>query len=545
MKIENKAPVVKVGRRIAGMTLSAKVFYSVLVTEFIIMVLLSRVEFLKDAPQIVVAALDTFLLGLVIIAVIHFSFRPLVEMLKSMEKIESGQTNVRLKVPVSRELASLAEGINHMLGGLAESYHKVEESENLLAGIADGIDEEIMLIDKDFKIIWANKKARESCSIPSSEVIGNYCYKLTHSLNEPCKFPLHGCPLQETGKEGKVVSSLHTHFDMKGNSLYVEVAAYPLYDEKGKVDRYIHISRDVTDRIAMIKEIEAANEKLKDYSHRLEHMVDERTTKLRKNMEEISRINEKLKKTQSQLVQTGKMAAVGQLASGVAHEINNPLAIILNNIQLIKIWIQQKNISDSDVDFASYVKMVEDAVSRCKKITQALHDFSHVSQEKFELFYVNDAIEKTLALIEYETTLHSISFEKDLQANMPKIFGDFQALQQVFLDIIVNARWAIEKHSDKRKGLITIKTVYEPGDHYVRVFIMDSGIGISEKNISRIFEAFFTTKEVGEGTGLGLSIAYNIIRQHHGNIEVKSMEGEGATFVISLPLFGEHTSLKY
>lgn len=544
MKINHEKQNLRIGEWLAGMTLSAKVFFSVLVTEFIIMLLLSRIESLKEAPHLLIAVLDTTLLGAILITVIHYTFRPLVEMLKSMEKIERGEKNVKLEVPVCRELASLAEGINHMLEGLTESYHKVEQSENLLAGITDGIDEEILLIDKDYKILWANKRARESCSLPASEIIGNYCYKLTHSLNEPCKFPLHGCPLQESIQEGKAVVSLHTHFDMKGNSFYVEVSAYPLYDEKGVVERYIHISRDVTDRLAMLKEIEAANEKLKDYNRRLELMVDERTMKLRKNMDEISRINEKLKKTQSQLVQAGKMAAVGQLASGVAHEINNPLAIILNNIQLIKIWIRQKNNADADVDFASYVKMVEDAVLRCKKITQALYDFSHVSQDKFELFLVNDAIEKTLGLIEYETTLHSIFFKRELQADMPKIFGDFQALQQVFLDIIVNARWAIERHADKRQGVITIKTVYEHGDHYVRVFITDSGIGISEKNISRIFEAFFTTKEVGEGTGLGLSIAYNIIRQHQGNIEVKSTEGEGATFVISLPLFGDHTALR-
>ncbi len=541
MKKNTEGLDVKYKKHKAGVTLASKVFFSVLVTEFFIMILLSRIDFLRNAPHIVIAAFDTFLLGLVIITVIHYTFRPLVKMLLAMERIERGEAGVRLEVPSSTELAVIAEGVNHMLEGLSESYRKVKDSQRLLAGITDGIDEEIMLIDKSYKIIWANKKAREASSLSEVEIAGQYCYKLTHSLNEPCKFPLHSCPLQEIGDGDKAVSRLHTHFDMKGNSFYVEVAAYPLYDEIGEVCRYIHISRDVTDRIAMIKEIEAANEKLQEYSHRLEHMVDERTMKLRKNMEDMSRINEKLKKTQSQLIQAGKMAAIGQLASGVAHEINNPLAIILNNIQLVRMQIQQKNISVFGTDIMAYIKMVEDSVLRCKRITQALYDFSHVSQDKFELFFVNDAIEKTLALIEYETTLHNISFVKELQPDMPKIFGDFQALQQVFLDVIVNARWAIEQHSDKRAGVITIKSAYKQGDRDLCILISDTGVGISEKNISRIFEAFFTTKEVGQGTGLGLSIAYNIIRQHHGNIEAKSVEGQGAAFIISLPIFGAHS----
>lgn len=524
-------------RQKIGITLSARVFFSILVTEFVIMIFLFRVPFLKHMPQVSIAILDTLLLSFVAVMVIHYAFRPFTRMIKIMERIKNGEAGVRLSVPHGGEMAIIAEEINHMLDGLAESYRKVEDSQKLLAGIADGIDEEIMLVGKDFKVLWANKKAKEACASPYSQIIGNYCYKLTHSLNEPCKFPLHHCPLVEIEQKGKAVSSLHTHFDMKGNSFYVEVIAYPLYDEHAEIKQYIHISRDVTDRITMIKEIETANKKLQEYSSRLEHMVDERTMRLRRNMEELARMNEELKKTQSQLVQAGKMAAVGQLASGVAHEINNPLAIILNNIQLVKMGLREKNIGGSSEDFQGYFQMMENSVLRCKKITQALHDFSFVSSDRFELLSVNDAIEKTLVLVEYETTLRNISFKKDLQPDMPKVFGDFQALQQVFLDMIVNARWAIQEKADKKESVIAIKSEYKEGDSFIRVFIRDSGIGIEEKIIPRVFEAFFTTKEVGEGTGLGLSIAYNIIRQHHGTIEVKSVKGEGSTFIVALPIF--------
>lgn len=518
-------------------TLSARVFFSILMTEFIIMIFLFRLPFIRRMPQISIAVLDTLLLSLVAIMVIHYAFRPFTEMIKTMERIKNGEAGVRLNMSCGGEMAFIAEEINRMLDGIAESYRKVEDSQRLLAGIADGIDEEIMLVSKDFKVVWANKKAREACALPYSQIVGNYCYKLTHSLNEPCKFPLHHCPLVEIEQKGKAGSSLHTHFDMKGHSFYVEVTAYPLYDENAEIKQYIHISRDVTDRMTMIKEIETANKKLQEYSFRLEHMVDERTMKLRRNMEELAKINEELKKTQSQLIQAGKMAAVGQLASGVAHEINNPLAIILNNIQLVKIMLRDKNIDDSSKDLQGFLQMMEDSVLRCKKITQALHDFSFVSPDKFELFSVNDAIEKTLVLVEYETALQNISFKKNLQPGMPKVFGDFQALQQVFLDMIVNARWAIQKKAGKKESVIVMKSEYKEGDSFIRIFIQDSGIGIEEKIIPRIFEAFFTTKEVGEGTGLGLSIAYNIVKQHHGTIEVKSARGEGSTFIVALPIF--------
>jgi two-component system NtrC family sensor kinase len=249
---------------------------------------------------------------------------------------------------------------------------------------------------------------------------------------------------------------------------------------------------------------------------------------------ELAKANERLKSTQAQLVQSAKMAAIGELASGVAHEINNPLTTILNNIQLVRLIEKQKGTVTME-EIKEIMKMMEDAALRCKNITTTLLDFSRLSKGEFKPISVNEVIEKVLTLTEHEMRIDSIFIQKELDPKLPMVNGDFQLLQQVFFNIIGNARWAIKKKSGKKGGTITIKTKYNEDEKKVLASISDTGIGIPEGNLERIFEAFFTTKDVGEGTGLGLSICYNIIKQHKGNIEVESKAGEGTTFKIILP----------
>jgi len=389
-----------------------------------------------------------------------------------------------------------------------------------------------MLIDKDFRIIWANKKVKELTHWETKDIIGKYCYKITHHLEEPCKEPLDVCPLKEM--TGKKAYALHTHFDKEGEPIYVEVIAHPLMDEKGETNRFIHISRDVTERMKMIRELKQARDKLEEYSRKLEEMVEERTVKLTKNLIELANMNDELKKTQAQLIQAGKMAAIGQMATGIAHEINNPLTVIMNNIELLKMCIQRnKNLDQQDLNQA--VKMMEESVLRCNLITRDLLGFSHVSKERFEPVNINEVIKKTVALVEYELQLENIAIKMKLQPDLPVLLGDFQLLQQLFLNMLINASWAIKEHKT-RKGIVAITTHYKTGGPDLYIDISDTGIGIPQKHLHRIFEAFFTTKDVGKGTGLGLSIVYSIIKQHKGDISVESYEGKGATFKITFPV---------
>lgn len=253
---------------------------------------------------------------------------------------------------------------------------------------------------------------------------------------------------------------------------------------------------------------------------------------------------EKIKETKSQLVQSVKLASIGELAGGVAHEINNPLTGVLNNVQLIRVIAESKSEFNLN-DFKELLSIIEESAIRCRSITQSLLDFSRASTGEFKLVSWNDITNKVTILIEHELKLKNIIVHKDLQPDLPWILGDHQLLQQVLFDIINNAAWAIRKKTSQEDGHIIIKTRNFPEERKVSIFISDSGCGIPEENLGKIFEPFFTTKDVGEGTGLGLSISYGIINAHKGKIEVESEEGKGTTFKISLPVISnEDTKFK-
>lgn len=240
--------------------------------------------------------------------------------------------------------------------------------------------------------------------------------------------------------------------------------------------------------------------------------------------------------TQSQLVQTAKMASIGQVAGGVAHEINNPLTGVLNNVQMIKMMMgtaQEFKLSE----FTELLDIIEESALRCKKITESLLDFSHASVGTFQVISLNMIIDKVTGLINNELKLQNISIQKEQQENLPNVQGDPQLLQQIIVNLVSNAKWAIEKKFGKNNkgGTVVLKTQFDVESKSVKIYISDNGVGIPEDKISKIFEPFFTTKQVGVGTGLGLYIVSNIIRKHRGTIEIFSKVNEGATFKISLP----------
>ena len=279
--------------------------------------------------------------------------------------------------------------------------------------------------------------------------------------------------------------------------------------------------------------------------------------KKNKIAEELEAAYQQLKSTQAQIVQQEKMASVGQLAAGVAHEINNPIGFIGSNLRalskhlekitayrkFLKEWDSQSEGETSGRDLDEVAKKLKidfvladiedlieesrEGVERIRKIVRNLSSFSRMDKLELQKFDVNECIESTLAIawneIKYKATV-----EKDL-ADLPLIDCYPQQLNQVFLNLLINAIHAMES-----KGHIKISSRL---DHdLIKVSIQDNGSGIAEPNLARIFEPFFTTKEIGKGTGLGLSISYDIIKKHHGDIKVESILNEGTTFIIELPL---------
>jgi signal transduction histidine kinase/ActR/RegA family two-component response regulator len=233
----------------------------------------------------------------------------------------------------------------------------------------------------------------------------------------------------------------------------------------------------------------------------------------------------KLKSSYDLLLQSEKMALMGQVVAGIAHELNNPLTIVIGNIQLM--LMRERN--EKNVESLS---RIQDGAERASKIVKNLLTFARQEKPERKLTNVNTVIRKSIELRSYELRVNNIEVSTELDENLPDTMADSHQLQQVFLNLIVNAEHAmLEAHS---KGLLRIRTRRDEGK--ILIFFSDDGPGIPSENLRRVFEPFFTTKAVGKGTGLGLSICQGIIVEHGGRIDVESTIGRGTTFAIELPI---------
>jgi len=237
-----------------------------------------------------------------------------------------------------------------------------------------------------------------------------------------------------------------------------------------------------------------------------------------------------LEQTQKQLIQSEKLASMGRLAASVAHEINNPLAGVMNYIKLMQRKIEKKTLGKKEIEkFDHYLDVVEREISRCANIVSNLLDFARQREPAFREIDINSVINEALTIVSKQIFLKKIRVEKSLKP-LPLTFADFSQLQQAFINLIINALEAM-----KEGGVLRIETSFIPSDKIIEIKFTDTGVGIPEENIPRIFEPFFTTKE--KGTGLGLSVVYGIITRHKGEIKVSSVLGVGTTFTIRLPVF--------
>jgi signal transduction histidine kinase len=236
-------------------------------------------------------------------------------------------------------------------------------------------------------------------------------------------------------------------------------------------------------------------------------------------------MEKKLQETHLQLVSSEKMASLGKLAAGIAHEINNPLGGILIYSSLLMEDLPEKDPKRQDL-----ARVVQEA-SRCKEIVRSLLEFARQTEPKMESTDVNRAITDGLFFLENQALFHNIHIMKHLDPSLPLIWGNQGQLKQVFMNIIVNAAEAMHG-----SGELTITTYPSPDRGAIFIEFTDTGEGIPEENLTRIFEPFFTTKAVGKGTGLGLATSYGIVEDHEGRIGVKSKVGQGTTFTIELPV---------
>ncbi len=358
---------------------------------------------------------------------------------------------------------------------------------NLIESSVDGI----IAADIKGNIIIFNHSAEELIGYKADEVIGGKLHITEIYPEGVAKEIMRKLRSEEYGGVGKLTPIRITVLNRKGEEIPIELSAALVYEE-GREIASVGIFTDLRERL---------------------------------------KIEEQLQQTHLQLLQSEKMASVGKLAAGVAHEINNPLGGIL-----IYASLMLEDMAEDDPRRSDIQRIVQET-TRCKEIVKSLLEFGHQSGPKFEPMDVNRAIVDGLFFLENQAIFHNIEVTKDLDPFLPRIMGNASQLKQVFMNMAVNAADAMAGN-----GRLTIQTRLSEDETLVQVAFTDTGVGIPEENLSKIFDPFFTTKEVGKGTGLGLAVCYGIVEKHGGHIEVESKVGEGTTFRIILPVKGEQRS---
>jgi len=257
-----------------------------------------------------------------------------------------------------------------------------------------------------------------------------------------------------------------------------------------------------------------AHEELLYMNQNLERLVEKRT--------------EALARSEKQMAQADRLASIGQLSAGIAHEINNPLGIILGYTQLLLRGEAKESQRYEDL------KTIEKHVRNCKAIVEDLLNFARSSKTKKEMVHIHETIDEVLDFVRRHSKLGEIVIDRNYDPKAPPLLADEKKIKQVLINLVMNARHAVDQ-----EGTISLSTRYDAARGEVVIAVADTGYGIEGKNLPHIFDPFFTTKPTGEGTGLGLSVSYGIIKNHGGDIEVESAPGNGTTFTIRLPAASE------
>jgi PAS domain S-box-containing protein len=456
-----------------------------------------------------------------------------------------------------------------------ESLKKSQKEIERLALVASKTDNAIIITDANGFIEWANEGFERLTEYKLEEVKGK---KPGSFLQGEKTNPADVFAIRQGIASLKSFYQEIYNYSKSGRGYWLGINITPLFDEQNNLTGFIAIESDITERKQAEIELQNALEKARraeedmralaeaqlEANERLmmaEKQLKETLELEKKQKEELDRLVAQLKETQGQLVHNEKMASLGQLTAGIAHEINNPINFVYNGIDTLKISlddlmeivkkyneldsangnkeeiIQQAKELKEQLGFEELTQDIEHLVADIKKgairtmeIVKGLRIFSRLDEEERKMANIKEALESTLILLNNKMK-GRIEVKKYYDETMPEILCYPGQLNQVFMNILNNAIQAIPE--DRKDGEITIYTENQAENVIIR--IKDNGVGMSEQVKRRIFEPFFTTKPVGVGTGLGLSITFGIIEKHGGQIFVNSEEGKGTEFVIQLP----------
>jgi signal transduction histidine kinase len=370
---------------------------------------------------------------------------------------------------------------------LLELTEQCKESREQLQSVFRAITDKILEIDSDYNILLSN-----------SDEIGNNgkCYQKLFKLEEPCK----ECPAQITFKTAKMAS-----FDMEYNNHFFKLRSFPIFNKEGSVDKILEICRNVS----------------------------------------------KEKKMESQLIESHKLASLGKLVAGVAHEINNPNTFILGNTKIVKealtdllpiaeaefirnpdLKIARLNYDLFKENITTLIDDIYNGAGKIKKIVEELRNFAKKDEDVLtDTVYINNVVENTVRLIKKQIK-ENVKIRMELKQDLPEFTGSISRLEQVIINLVMNASQAIGNNP----GEILLKTGFDAENNHVILTVSDNGKGMDETTKRNVFDPFFTTKRNEGGIGLGLSISDRIIKEHKGEIEIDTQLGRGTTFTIVLPV---------
>lgn len=369
----------------------------------------------------------------------------------------------------------------------------LESCEYFIHALLDSMGEGVLVLDTDFSILATNRSFLEISGEKEEEIIGRYCYEVTHQTDTPCwEIPDNSiiCPAKEAIKTGKPVSAIHSHYDRNKRLHYIEIKAYPLTDQNGGVFKIIETHTDITEK----------------------------------------------KTLEAHLVQAEKMESLGNMAGGIAHDLNNILTPILGNAELAL-----RKMSAGDSYYESFQEIHQAASKASDLVSHILafssHQLLEVSPLDLNRIIIN--LNKFLKRI----TRKNINIKEYLADDIYAIKADKTQIEQIIMNLVINAGDAMPEGGDilietsKIDNLqATCSTCGKSmSGSYTILQLTDEGTGIPPEILPHIFEPFFTTKEAGEGTGMGLATIVGIAHQHSGHIDVHSEPGKGATFRLYLP----------
>lgn len=358
---------------------------------------------------------------------------------------------------------------------LEASRWELARSRNTLRSLFDNIPDSLYIIDSKYRMIAINLARAKRANCEPRTVINSLCYKALYNRDQPCD----NCLVGETFFDKRITHRTERIWENVESPQEWDVSVYPILDESDQVVQVILFEQDLTDK---------------------------------RNMDAI-------------LAQSEKMAAVGQLAAGIAHEINNPLTVILANAQLL-----QRDLT-GNLDALEAVDLIFKAGTRALQVVRNLLNFARKEQFDLKATDINATIQHALEMLRHETLERDAEIIFEPAEHLPLIKASPDNMQGVWLNILLNAMDSI----GEAKAKIRISTSQTGSE--IRVVISDNGLGISPENLKRIFDPFFTTKGAGRGTGLGLSICHRVIKQHGGHIMVDSLKDQGTTFTIVLPVY--------